>query len=653
METDILHIPSNADLHNSAMARFAALHGFPPQDHNALHNWSITEKNAFWQAVWDFTHIIGEQGDNAYIPAPDGSITNAQFFPAAQLNFTENLLANAENDESVAVHAMDEQGKYHQFTQTQLKTMVAQCANGLKTYGIHPGDRVAGIQTNAIEGLVALLATAAIGAVWTSCSPDFGAASILERLKQASPKVLFATPRYFYGGQAHDISERLKEIANHIPELNALVLCGEGESKMIPVNVPCQPFSKFGNEKTPLEFVRVPFSHPLYILYTSGTTGIPKAIVHSTGGVLLEHRKEHILHCDLRKDDTVFWYTNTAWMMYHWLISALASGAAIVLYDGSPILKTETSLDHSVLWRMCETLGITHFGTSPKYVSAMVAADYHPNAAHNLTQLRWVMSSGAPMPAHFFDWLYQHIKQDMIYASVSGGTEIIGCFLLGSPVQPVRRGQLTCKSLGLAVGVMDETNTLVIGKQGELVCTDPFPSMPLTFLGNQGNARYHETYFSARPNVWSHGDLAEITKHGSAIIYGRSDTTLNPGGVRVGTAEIYAACENLPNVQDCIAFSIPAADDEEVVLCLQLAENSPLTEDLARAVRARIREQTSPRHVPHRIYKVTGIPYTLNGKRVEKAARLSFLRETIANESSLINPDCLLGYRKLQDSKWL
>ena len=646
--SDILWTPKDAAA-NSPMAQLAQQLGLNPRNHTQLHRWSLQNKNRFWNTVWQRSNIIGEPGDTACIPHRNNDITTARFFPDAKLNLAENLLAG--NDEAVVIYAVDETGEQQSITWQRLREMVAQCADGLAQLGIKKGDTIAGIQTNSVEGLVALLAAAAIGAVWTSCSPDFGAVAILERVRQARPKLLFVTPQYLYNGQTHNISARLNEIIASLRDLKAVIICGEGEG--VTATVPCYSFSEFGDKNTPLQFTRVPFSHPLYILYTSGTTGAPKAIVHSTGGVLLEHRKEHLLHSDIRGGDVVFWYTNTAWMMYHWLISALAGGAAVVLYDGSPMPRTSAGPDCSALWRMAETLGVTHFGTSPKYVSALAAADYAPGAACDLERLRWVLSSGAPMPPNFFDWLYDNIKRDMIYASVSGGTEIIGCFFLGSPVLPVRRGRLTCKSLGIAAGVMDETGALVVGRQGELVCTEPFPSMPLTFLGDGGDERYRRAYFSARPGVWSHGDLAEETEDGGAIIYGRSDTTLNPGGVRIGTAEIYAACEGLPGVDDFVAFGVPVSGDEEVVLCLRMAAGAVLTAEVAKRVRERIREYTSPRHVPRRIYGVGGVPYTLNGKRVEKAARLAFLGEEAGNESSLADPGCLDDYRALRDSPWL
>jgi len=429
--------------------------------------------------------------------------------------------------------------------------------------------------------------------------------------------------------------------------VTTLVLTGEPGAKP---DCTVAAFDDFGSDGT-LAFERVPFDHPAYVLYTSGTTGAPKAIVHRTGGVLLQHLKEHLLHGDVRPGDVMSWYTNTAWMMYHWLISGLACGATVVLYDGAPILKTADGLDPSPLWTMAERARVTHFGTSPKYLATLAAEGYAPGRLHDLSSLRSLLSAGAPVSPSQFDWVYAQVKPDMIFASISGGTEIIGCFLLGSPIHTVRRGELTVKGLGLAVAVMDERNAPVIGRQGDLVCTEPFPSMPLTFWGNDGDARYHATYFAARREIWTHGDVAEMTAHGSGIIHGRSDTTLKPGGVRIGTAEIYTACETFAEIEDCLVFGAPVEGDEEIVLCVKLNEGFGLTSELAARIRRAIREGASPRHVPHRIHAVQAVPYTLNGKRVEGAARTTLEGKPVKNIASLANPACLEEYRALDRSK--
>ncbi|MER8830907.1 acetoacetate--CoA ligase [Mesorhizobium sp. M0938] len=648
MTSSVLWTPASAAFKNSGLARFAAENGFDPRDYETLHRWSIGEKGAFWRAVWDFAAIIGEPGAVSFKADPSAPMTGSAFFPEASLNLAENLLRG--DNAALAVVEADETGHVRNYSRDELRTMVARTAHGLTAAGVGRGDRVGGVLPNRIEALAALLATLSIGAVWSSCSPDFGVAAILDRLGQIGPKVLFATPRYWYAGRNHAIEGRLAEIVAGIPGLTTLVICGDQAAVSSPPGISCIGFEAFGREGD-LAFERVPFSHPAYILYTSGTTGAPKAIVHSTGGVLLQHLKEHLLHGDVRPGDVMSWYTNTAWMMYHWLISGLACNAAVVLYDGAPILKTAGGLDPSPLWRVAERAGVTHFGTSPKYLATLADEHYAPGKRHELSALRSLLSAGAPVSPGQFDWVYENVKRDMVFASISGGTEIIGCFLLGSPLHPVRRGHLTVKGLGLAVAVMDDRNAPVIAAQGDLVCTEPFPSMPLTFWGEGGDERYHATYFAARREIWTHGDVAEMTVHGSAIVHGRSDTTLKPGGVRIGIAEIYAACEKFPEIEDCLVFGAPISGDEEILLCLKLKEGNTLTAELARRIRKHIREQASPRHVPHRIHAVSAIPYTLNGKRVEGAARTVIEGKAVKNLGSLANPEVLDEYRHLVRSQ--
>jgi acetoacetyl-CoA synthetase len=521
MQTDIVWRPDEACFETSNLAKFARANGFDPRDYDTMHRWSIADKGAFWRAVWDFTGVIGTAGVHSFVDDAEHPMTGAAFFPDARINLAENLLRG--DDDSVAIIEADEVGHHGTITRAGLRAMVARTADGLRRAGIGKGDCVAGILPNRTEALVALLATVTLGAIWSSCSPDFGVIAILDRLGQIKPKVLFAATSYHYGGKDHDIAQRVVEIAAGMPSVRHLVVTAGNMPSGTPAGVTPHAYAAFGAD-APLIFERVPFRHPVYILYTSGTTGAPKAIVHSTGGVLMQHVKEHVLHGDVRPGDVVIWYTNTAWMMYHWLISALACDAAILLYDGAPILKTPQGLDVTPLWKAAEKAGVTHFGTSPKYLSTLADEGYHPAEHHDLPALRSVLSAGAPVSPHQFDWVYDHIKRDMIFASISGGTEIIGCFMLGSPLHPVRRGHLTVKGLGLAVNVMDDRNAPIVGRQGDLVCTEPFPSMPLTFWGDGGTKRYHDTYFSQRREIWTHGDIAEMTPYGSSVIYGRSDT---------------------------------------------------------------------------------------------------------------------------------
>ncbi|MBZ9742681.1 MULTISPECIES: acetoacetate--CoA ligase [unclassified Mesorhizobium] len=645
--SSVLWAPAPAAFESSNLARFCLANGFDPRDYETLHRWSVSDLGAFWRAVWDFGRVIGDPGARSFLRDDQAPMTRSRFFPDASLNVAENLLRG--DDDRTAVLETDESGHFRTFTLGDLRRRVARTARGLRAAGVASGDSVGGILPNRVEGLVALLATLSIGAVWSSCSPDFGAAAIVDRLGQIGVKVLFAAPRYHYAGKRHDISERLAEIAAAMPTVATLVLTGEPGAKP-DCAAACIAFDDFGSDGT-LAFERVPFDHPAYVLYTSGTTGAPKAIVHRAGGVLLQHLKEHLLHGDVRPGDVMSWYTNTAWMMYHWLSSGLACGATVVLYDGAPILKTAEGLDPSPLWTMAERARVTHFGTSPKYLATLAAEGYAPGRLHDLSSLRSLLSAGAPVSPSQFDWVYAQVKREMIFASISGGTEIIGCFLLGSPIHAIRRGELTVKGLGLAVAVMDERNAPVIGRQGDLVCTEPFPSMPLTFWGEDGDARYHATYFAARREIWTHGDVAEMTAHGSGIIHGRSDTTLKPGGVRIGTAEIYAACETFAEIEDCLVFGAPVEGDEEIVLCVKLNAGFGLTSELAARIRRAIRHGASPRHVPHRIHAVQAVPYTLNGKRVEGAARTTLEGKPVKNIASLANPACLQEYRALDRSK--
>ncbi len=647
MQSDIVWQPEEACFETSNLAKFARTNGFDPRDYDTLHRWSIAEKGAFWRAVWDFTGVIGDAGNRSFVENAENPMTGAAFFPDATINLAENLLRG--DDAATAIVESDETGHHATVTRAELRAMVARTVDGLRRAGVTKDDCVAGILPNRTEALVALLATAAIGATWSSCSPDFGVIAILDRLGQIKPKVLFAAASYRYGDKNHDIAQRIVEIANGMPSVEHLVITAGSIAADAAGNFVLHDYASFGGD-VPLSFERVPFRHPLYVLYTSGTTGAPKAIVHSTGGVLMQHLKEHALHGDVQPGDVVSWYTNTAWMMYHWLISALACDAAILLYDGAPILKTPTGLDVTPLWTACEKAGVTHFGTSPKFLSTLADEGYHPGEHHDLSALRSVLSAGAPVSPHQFDWVYDHIKRDMVFASISGGTEIIGCFMLGSPLHPVRRGHLTVKGLGLAVAVMDDRNATILGRQGDLVCTEPFPSMPLTFWGEGGTERYHDTYFSQRREIWTHGDVAEMTPFGSAVIYGRSDTTLKPGGVRIGTAEIYAACELFPEIEDCLVFGAPVTGDEEIVLCVKLKDGAALTDLLAKEIRLKIRDLASPRHVPHRIHAVRAVPYTLNGKRVEGAARTVIEGGIVKNIGSLANPECLDEYRTLDRS---
>ncbi|THE12511.1 acetoacetate--CoA ligase [Bacillus timonensis] len=647
LESKVLWEPSETWISQSNLAKFSQVVGFPLLPYDRFHRWSIAQPETFWSAVWDFTNVIGKKGDRIIVPPSDGGMLGAQWFPDSRLNFAENILRG--DDWQTAVIEANESGVTQTISLGELRNRVARVQYGLKSLGVSAGDRVAGVVTNGIEGFVALLATTSLGAVWTSCSPDFGPKGIIDRIGQVHPKVLIATLDYQYNGKFYDIRENISAVSKVLNDVSAIVTLSEDANlsinpatKVLSWQELCQ------NGSSDLDFTRVPFNHPLYILYTSGTTGLPKAIVHSVGGTLLQHLKEHQLHCDVKPGDVMFWYTNTAWMMYPWLLSGLASGAAILLYDGSPIPK-----DHiGILWEIAEEIGLTHFGTSPKYLDTLMKSGYQVGRNHNLNSLRSVLSCGAPLAAEQYDWIYNEIKQDIMLASISGGTEIIGCFVMGSPIHKVRRGEITCKALGMAVDVLDDRGVSVINEKGELVCTKAFPSMPITFWGEDGDKRYYSAYFEERPGIWSHGDFAEQTIEQTLVIYGRADTTLNPGGVRIGTAEIYRVVEQIPQVQDSIVFGFPVDNDEEIVLCV-VTEDGQLDRTLVDHIRKEVRKKASPRHVPRRIYCVKEIPYTINGKKVEGAVRSTVLGQPIKNKGSLANPECLEEFSSLSERSFL
>ncbi|SDJ37626.1 acetoacetate--CoA ligase [Salimicrobium halophilum] len=630
-KTDHLWEPSLSLVSSSHLKQFADFAGQPLYPYERLHRWSTARRDEFWSALWDYAGIIGDKGDSVYEPGE--TMADDRWFPEATLNFAENLLRG--NPERTAAQEADEEGLQQAISVSGLREQVAKVQHGLMDLGVQKGDRVAGIITNQIEGLVALLATTSLGAVWTSCSPDFGAKGITDRIGQVEPKVLIATVHYQYKGKEYDIRDKVKETFENLEKTESLITQkGQIEGSITWESLLEHPAA------TPI-FEQVPFDHPLYILYTSGTTGLPKAIVHSTGGTLLQHLKEHQLHCDVQKDDTLFWYTNTAWMMYPWLVSGLASEATLLLYDGSP--APAHSLTH--LWEIADEAGITHFGTSPKYLETLQKEGVHLQNSHSLTSLKSLLSCGAPLAPEQYDWIYDTIKSDLLLASISGGTEIIGCFIMGSPIHPVKRGELTCKALGMAVDVWDERGASVYEQKGDLVCTESFPSMPITFYGENGDERYRSSYFSKRPGIWTHGDLAEQTLDEAFIIYGRADTTLNPGGIRIGTAEIYRVTEHLPGVEDSLVFGWPKGNDEEIVLCI----TGEITTELAQSIRREIRSKASPRHIPKRIYQVPSIPYTNNGKKVEGAAKTAALGGTVKNKASIQNPESLEAFGQLEE----
>jgi acetoacetyl-CoA synthetase len=629
----------------TAFARFAATRGGPapdaePQAHwQALHQWSVRERAAFWSALWDFSGIIGERG-SATLENGE-AMPGARWFADSRLNYAENLLAGA--DSAPALIARDETGRRRAFTRGELRRAVHSAAAGFAAAGIGAGDVVAGFVANTPEAVIAMLAAAHLGAVWTSVSPEFGATACLERFVQTGAKVLVATTSYFYAGKQHDCRGKIAQLTAGLPTLKAVVLIEAGDADVAALSG-----ARLWEELLAIEpdtapaVRRMPFNAPLFILYSSGTTGKPKAIVHGIGGTLLQHRKEHLLHTDVRAGDRVFYYTTCGWMMWNWLVSALASGATLVLFDGSPMHP-----DNLVLWRMAEEEDIHVFGTSPRYLAALEKAGERPRDQFRLSALRSVLSTGSPLAASQFDYVYQAISSDVQLASISGGTDIVSCFCLGVPWLPVRRGEIQGPGLGMGTDVVDEKGRALTGERGELVCTAPFPSMPLGFLGDADGSRYRKAYFARFPGIWHHGDYAIRTAQGGFIILGRSDAVLNPGGVRIGTAEIYRQVEGFGEIAESLAIGQQQGDDERIVLFVRMRDGATLDAALEQRLRRTIREQASPRHVPARIVAVTDLPRTLSGKLVELAVRDVVHGRPVGNREALANPEALALFRDL------
>jgi acetoacetyl-CoA synthetase len=607
-------------------------------DYRALYEFSLARPDDFWRLMWEFGAVRGTRGER--VIADRERMPGATFFPDATLNFADNLLAN--RGTGIAVIFKGEGRPIRTLTFAELHDGVAACAAALRKEGIQPGDRVAGYVPNLPEAIVAALGAAAVGAVWSSCSPDFGAQGVLDRFKQIEPKILVAADGYFYGGKRHDCSPRIAEVVAALPSVQRTVLIpylDAGATAHIRDVVSWETFVSSGAGTEP-QFEMLPFNHPLYILYSSGTTGVPKCIVHGAGGTLIQHLKEHQLHCDVRAGDRIFYFTTCGWMMWNWLVSALASGATLVLYDGSPFYP-----DGNTLFDLADETGMTLFGTSAKFIDAVAKAGLEPRLSHRLETVRTMTSTGSPLVPEGFDFVYERIKRDVHLASISGGTDIVGLFGGGNPNGPVWRGEIQARALGMKVEVFDEEGRSVREHKGELVCTMPFPSMPVGFWNDPDGRKYRAAYFERFPDVWWHGDYVELTGHDGLIIYGRSDAVLNPGGVRIGTAEIYRQVEQLDEVVESLVIGQQWESDERVVLFVRLREGITLDADLEARIRRRVRDNTSPRHVPARIVQVGDIPRTKSGKLVELAVRDVVHGRDVRNREALANPEALEQFR--------
>jgi acetoacetyl-CoA synthetase len=605
--------------------------------YDELYRFSTEHIADFWAHVWRFCGIRGEMGNR--VAENLDRMPGARFFADARLNFAENVLRRRDSSPAIIFSGEQRRGT---MSHAELHSDVGRFAAALRAMGVRPGDRVAAYMSNLPETVIAALGTAAIGAVWSSCSPDFGVRAVVDRFGQIEPRVLVAVGGYFFGGKRFDLAARLEEIVRALPSVERVIVvpCLEHGSGAIPRSTSWSDWLASAPTAS-LEFEPLPFNHPLYILYSSGTTGVPKCIVHGAGGTLIQHLKEHQLHCDIRPGDRVFYFTTCGWMMWNWLVTALASEATLILYDGSPFHPTG-----NLLFDLADETGMTFFGTSARFIDAVSKAGITPGATNRFETLRTIASTGSPLAPESFDFVYRHIKHDVHLASISGGTDIVSCFVLGVPIAPVWRGEIQARGLGMTVDVFDERGQpLPINQKGELVCTRPFPSMPLEFWNDPDGRRYHAAYFEQYPGVWRHGDYAAITEHDGVVIYGRSDAVLNPGGVRIGTAEIYRQVEQMGEVVESLVIGQRWENDERIVLFVRLLEGVVLTPELEDRIRRRIRENASPRHVPARIVQVTEIPRTKSGKIVELAVRDIVHGREIRNQDALANPEALEQFR--------
>ena len=608
-----------------------------------LHRYSIQNPSGFWRTLWDFCEVVGTPGTTV-LENPD-QMPGARWFPDAHLNFAENLLRH--RDDNPAIIFKSETGETAQYSYVELYAAVAKTAAALRSAGVAKNDRVAGYMPNLPETVIAMLATTSIGAIWSSCSPDFGIDGVVDRLSQIQPKVLFCAAAYSYNGKTHDCRDKVRGIVKSIPSIETTVVVpymNPGANiKKIPGATWYSDF--IDNSTSEIEFERLGFDHPVYILYSSGTTGIPKCITHGAGGTLIQHLKELMLHTNLRRSDRICYFTTCGWMMWNWLVSSLAVGATVVLYEGSPFYPSPAAM-----FDLIDELGVTVFGTGAKAIAAWEKAGVKPRESHQLNTLVTMLSTGSPLAPESFDYVYRDIKQNLCLASIAGGTDIVSCFMLGCPIIPVWRGELQCAGLGMAVEILrDDGSVADINETGELCCTQPFHAMPVCFWGDEDGSRYQAAYFEQFPGIWAHGDYVAKTENGGYVIQGRSDATLNPGGVRIGTSEIYRQVEGLDEVLESICIGQDWEDDVRVVLFVKLREDLELDEDMQDRIRKTIRQNTTPRHVPAKIVQVADIPRTISGKIVELAVRNVVHGRTVANTDALANPKSLDLYRDLPE----
>jgi len=645
---EILWTPDSAILKNSQMNTFRLFVNekfrIHLRNYKDLHNWSVREIPGFWESAWEYFEVIYSQ---PYTQIVDDTkkLPGAKWFTGAKLNYAENLLRYRDN--KTALIFKGENQLVRKITYEVLYKKVSAMAHALIEAGVKQGDRVAGFIPNVPEAVIAMLATVSMGAVWSSASPDFGIKGVLDRFTQIKPKILITADGYFYKRKKINLIEKLKGILNDLPTVEQTIVVPytdkEPDLSEIPKAVLYDDFCA-NVESGDITFMQLPFDHPLYIMYSSGTTGLPKSIVHGAGGTLIQHLKELRFHTDLTRDDTIFYFTTCGWMMWNWLVSSLVVGATVVLYDGSPFYP-----DKNAMWRMTEDLGITVFGTSAKFIAACQESNLTPGKDFDLSELRAILSTGSPLVEENFDYVYSDIKNNVQLSSISGGTDIISCFALGNPILPVYRGELQCRGLGMDVHAFDSNGNDLTDEKGELVCTSAFPSMPVYFWNDPKGEKYHNAYFDVYPDVWCHGDFIEINDHGGIKIFGRSDATVNPGGVRIGTAEIYRAVEMFNEIEDSLVVGQIWNNDERVILFVKLGDKFGITTELTTRIKASIRNNCSPKHVPAIILPVDDIPYTTNMKKVEIAVKKIIHGENVTNRDALINPESLELYKNIPE----
>ncbi|NIZ02381.1 acetoacetate--CoA ligase [Thalassospira lucentensis] len=648
--SDLLWQPAKDRIENANVTRFRRWvndkHDLDLASFTALYDWSVDHLDAFWPAIIDFAELKAESwGERVLI---DGDkMPGAQFFPDARLNFAENLLVRDDNSDALVFWGEDKVKS--RMSWAELNIAVSKFSQALRAEGVVKGDRVCGYMPNMMETVVAMLASATIGATWSSASPDFGVQGVVDRFGQIEPTIMITVDGYHYNGKQHDIREKVRDVVDRIDSLKKVVIVPyafDGENTTnIRGGVTYDDFIA-GYHGTKIQFEQVEFNHPLYVMFSSGTTGKPKCIIHGTGGTLLKQVSEHVLHCDVAPGDRVFYFTTCGWMMWNWLMAGLAAGATLLLYDGSPFYPSG-----NILFDYADAERMTLFGTSAKYIDALAKADLKPRQTHDLSSVRAMTSTGSPLAPESFDYVYRDIKEDIHLASISGGTDILGCFVLACPVLPVKRGVIQTRALGVAVDVFDDDGKPVRNEKGELVCTKPFPSMPIGFWNDPDGARYHSAYFDKFDNIWCHGDYVELDDEGGMVIYGRSDATLNPGGVRIGTAEIYRQVELLPEIQESIVIGQEWDNDVRVILFVVLRDNYTLDTDLIDKIKKQIRSNCTPRHVPAKVIAVADIPRTKSGKITELAVRDVVHGRPVKNQEALANPTALELFSNLDDLK--